>query len=235
MMWKGQLLLLLLLLSAADAQWDPYDRLSTAGPIPTPKEDTIAYYPPLSGNLRLGIAAMLTRRDGCGAARVVAATRAIYDVNTRNSTFCPAIANLGSADLFNDVMDHGGSSERAILAGFYFNNMVEKYGFGLYGEPVHGIVGFTTSGASAAGATAMQSLGLPMVCYSATSPLLSLRNGPALKYPNFFRVCPGDQNRVRAAARAMRHMGYTRVVSFYCRAKTTRAACAAPSRARLLL
>jgi len=228
MMWKGQLLLLLLLLSAADAQWDPYDRLSTAGPIPTPKEDTIAYYPPLSGNLRLGIAAMLTRRDGCGAARVVAATRAIYDVNTRNSTFCPAIANLGSADLFNvstDVMDHGGSSERAILAGFYFNNMVEKYGFGLYGEPVHGIVGFTTSGASAAGATAMQSLGLPMVCYSATSPLLSLRNGPALKYPNFFRVCPGDQNRVRAAARAMRHMGYTRVVSFYFSEDYTRSMC----------
>ncbi|CAK0801365.1 unnamed protein product [Prorocentrum cordatum] len=137
-------LLLLLLLSAADAQWDPYGRLSTAGPIPTPSEDAIARYPSLSGKLRLGIAAKLTRRDGRGAARVAAAARAVYDVNARNSTLCPAIADLGSAVLFNfstDVKDHGGSNERAILAGFYFNYMVENSGFGLYGEPMHGTVG----------------------------------------------------------------------------------------------
>ncbi|CAK0816913.1 unnamed protein product [Prorocentrum cordatum] len=122
-------------------------------------------------------------------------------------------------------MDHGGDSERAILAGFYFNNMVEKSGFGLHGKPVHGIVGFTTSGSSLAGATAMHAMGIPMVCYSTTSPLFSLRNGGALKYPNFFRVCPGDQNRVRAAARAISEFGYTAVVSLYFSEDYTRSMC----------
>ncbi|CAK0878082.1 unnamed protein product [Prorocentrum cordatum] len=212
---------LLLALPAAGA-------LFGAGPIETPKEETAAYYPPLSGDLRLGVVAKLTRRSGCGAARVVAATRAVHDVNTRNATFCPAIARLGPADLFNvsfDVMDHGGDSERAIQAGMYFSGIVGKSGFGLYGQPVHGIIGFTTSGASADGAKAMQALGMPMVCYSATSPLLSLRVSGELQYPNFFRVCPGDQNRVRAAARAISQFGYTSVVSFYFSNDYTRSMC----------
>jgi len=175
------------------------------------------HFHPHSGHLKLGVSGKITKRSGCGATRMVAAARAVYDVNTRNSKYCPAIANLGPASMFNvsiDFLDNVGSGTLAITAGLYYANLKRING-NLNGVAVHGLLGMTTSGASLASANSMAALDLPMVCYSATSPSLSGRSAGSLLYPNFFRVVPGDQNRVAAAARVIHSLGYTAAVSLY--------------------
>jgi len=185
------------------------------------------HFPPLSGDLKLGVSAKITQYSGCGAVDLIAAARAIYDVNTRNSTYCPAIAKLGAPSMFNmsiDFLDNVGSGELAITSGLHYANLKAINGE-LNGGAVHGIIGMATSGASLASVNPMAALEFPMVCYCSTSPLLSGRSGGKLLYPHFFRVLPSDQGRVAAAARVVNTLGYTAVISLYFSAVYTSSMC----------
>ena len=146
-----------------------------------------------------------------------------------------------------EFLDTVGSSDTAMKAGlFYTGNWGiasrggKRYGDALTngtttsssaGDPlsVHGVIGMTTSGASMNAAPALRALSQPMVCYSSTSPSLTARtaDGTAQASPNFFRVVPGDQMRVRAAARMMAVLGYTEVISLYFSDVYTRTMCEA--------